>query len=152
MPSLPACREAVFGLTGILLPEDAPLEDYAHTLALIRPGEHKRIQTVTDVINLLEKVQPSHAFKDEQNGTTASWQDVHEQIAQGEGLYSFDKKTHEVIEDWGTYAARGTLTKEELHKHIAASVLLMGDIFDQETQLARHEKMMEEGTWYESPH
>lgn len=127
---LPQCREAIERLTGKKLPENAPLEEYVRSIALIKPGK-QGINNLFDVVNVLEAIQPSHAFKDEESGQNRSWRHVYEDILQGEELYSFDAQTSAVIKEFGAYANEGEHSKEDLQKAIAVTVLRMSELFFQ---------------------
>lgn len=143
---LPQCRAAIEQLTGKKLPEDAPLEDYVRSIALI-PGE-KGINNLFEVIRVLETVQPTHAFKDKETEQHRSWSNVYEDILQGESLYNFDVQTKAVISEFGEYAKAGGHTKEELQKAIAVTVLRMSELFFQ----AKNEKRsgdLEPNVWFD---
>lgn len=147
--SLKACREALFQFSGIRLPEDAPIDWYVHAVANILPGEHKKIKTVNDVIDVLASIQPSHAFHEKCTGQTTTWDEMKQQVAQGEKLYKFDQDTKEVIDEFENFGSQGIYSKALLRKGIAAAILQMGQIFDMELAVAKMEKAMKEGSWYD---
>lgn len=145
---LQQCREVVAKLTGKELPENASLEHYVRSLALIKPGQHEQVRTVDDVISLLENVQPDHAFVDKQNKKVSGWDDVRDQTKRGEELYNFDQKTSAVLSDFREYAEEGVHTKEDLQKAIAATILRLGELFFDQSSASKKEIMLQPDTWY----
>jgi hypothetical protein len=141
------CREVIFHLTGILLPEEAPLEEYGQTLALIQPGHNESVKNISDVVSVLEKVQGSHAFIDAQNDKVTSWEDVHKQIAMGEDLYQFDVETTAILNEFEQFGKEGIHAKNELLKGIAATILRLGEHFFRKEPSGGKEVTLREKVW-----
>ncbi len=141
------CREVIAQLTGKQLSENASLETYVKSLALINPGEHAHIHDVDDVVSVLENVQPEHAFIDKQNAKTTSWEEVRDQVRRGEDLYQFDQETVRIIDDYGKYAEEGTHTKDELHKAISATIIRLGELFFDKEISTREPIALTQNVW-----
>ncbi|HUQ84750.1 MAG TPA: hypothetical protein VM077_00355 [Candidatus Limnocylindrales bacterium] len=147
--NLPQCREAVLKLTGKQIEKGAPLEEYVEAVATIKPGDNENINSVFDVIRVLEDIQPEHAFKDKKgNQQTRSWRNVYDDVVKGEELYNFESKTQAVIREFEEYANEGGHTKDDLQKAIAVAILRMSDQFFGSKDAIGSEKILEKGVWH----
>lgn len=146
--TLQEARAVIARLTGVTLTKEDPLEAYAYALAKIKPGDKEGINTVFDVVDLLEQVYPAAPFIDTQNGKVNTWKDVRDDIVQGERLYDFDKATTIIIDEFTAYAEEGH-TKEELQKAIAVAILRMGEQFFTRQEFSKKPKaiLMKPGIW-----
>lgn len=146
---LPQMRDAILRLTGKSLEKGAGLEDYVRSVAKIKPGTSDGPQNIFDVVNILEDIQPSHAFRDRDGKQdTRTWEHVYEDIVQGERLYNFDNRTKKIISDFSKYSKRGVRPILDLQKGTAATILRMADEYFRLDHKKIKEVVLEEGKLY----
>ncbi|MGH7204557.1 MAG: hypothetical protein ACREHC_09030, partial [Candidatus Levyibacteriota bacterium] len=151
--SVAECREAIYQLTGKLLPVTAPIEDYVRAVAKIKPGDHGATPQVEDIVGVLEQVRPEYAFKPTGGDEKTGWADVYRDIAQSDQLYNFNAKTQEIIAEFEAYCVSGEYTKEDYQKALAATILRLSKVFFVEEQQATPETRMSQGLWVDiKPH
>ncbi len=135
--NLRECREALFRLTGSMLPVSATIEDYVRAVATFKPGEESRVQSVSDVVRVLEDIRSkggsAYAFQN------VRWQNVYEDIKQEDNLYKFNEKTNQMLEDFKEYCMIGNRTDWELQKALAATILRISKLLLSEDMMAKHE-------------
>lgn len=122
-------RQAIQRLTGKELAEDAPLEEYVISLAKIRPGEHPIVNNVFDAIDLLQSVQPEHAFQDKKAGQRITWDKVKQDIERGEDLYNFDLENKNILDEFEAFFEGNIQSKLEIEQNTALAVLRMSELF-----------------------
>lgn len=148
--TLKDARAVISQLTGTELPQDASLEEYAYTLAKIKPGE-RGIKNIFDIVDILKKVHPDAPFVEKQSRKITDWKEVYDDIVHGEDLYNFDKETTAIIDDFSTYAeAEVVRSKLDHQKGISATILNMAKHFfttEQTDQHKKHRKMTPQ-QWY----
>ncbi len=141
-------REVIYRLTGKRLPVMASIEEYVEAVAAIKPGESEEIQSVSDVVGVLEKVRSTHAFKNSVTQEKTGWEDVYKDILQGERLYQFNEKTQQMIADFEVYCLQEGLTKHDLQKAIAATILRMSQLYYTEEAAKKQRVILKPDTWY----
>lgn len=131
------CREALYRLTGIELSASAGIEEYVRAIARFRPGEENDIQSVSDVVRVLQTVRKDQgsdlAFK------TTEWEEVYADLKQEDKLYNFNSDTNRLLEEFEAYCTSESRTESELRKALAATILRISKLLlsDQPNQIER---------------
>lgn len=121
------CREAIYQLSGRVLPVDAPVEDYVSAIAKINPD--KSIKNASDFVRVLQTIRPEFAFESQETNTKASWDSVYEDIASSDRLYDYNEQTTRIISDFEIYCMMGGHTRDDLQKATAATLLRLSELF-----------------------
>lgn len=139
------CREAIYVLTGSMLPSNAPLEQYVRTIALLVHTKHSSPHTATDVVNILQAVRgrfdpdPSHACE------RITWDMIRSDISQAEALYDivFDETSRKYLSELPKYIIDlfpDHADRLSIQKAVAATVLRLTEHFVRERQKGKQIK------------
>lgn len=126
--SLEECRLAIERFTGEKLPENASLEDYVESIALLKGRSNMLARSdicIKDILAVLQnaRVKENHfAF---QNRT---WGEVERDIQRGEELYEFNERTQHIIQNFTEYVTSREFSHLELRKTLAATMLLLSKL------------------------
>lgn len=123
--SLLECKAAIKNLTGREIPIDAPIEDYVSALSFLRKDEENPVG-IEDVINILRQ---SRIGKSDLAFKNRSWDEVIMDIHRGYELYSFNKETQKILQEFSDYTRYGSHSVLELRKALAATMLRLSKLF-----------------------
>jgi hypothetical protein len=128
--TLSECRAFIEKVAGKKLHPGASMEEYVEAIAKIKKGQSEEIDTVFDVVTIMQGIHPDEPFVDEQTGKKTTWEDVVEDIRHGEELYDFEKRANGILKKFKEYG-KGALhdTREAIQKATAAAILLLSDDF-----------------------
>jgi hypothetical protein len=120
---LKECRQVLFRLTGVLLPENASLEDYGRTLSTIKPGERLDIESPSDVLTILHDVRKGPFLYKEK-----PWDEAYGELENADSLYDFNGQVMKIKKEFEGFCDENPyLTKETYQKALAATIIRIAD-------------------------
>lgn len=100
-------REFIQQVSGVVIPENAPLSDYVRTVACLYPSESS-VQDFYDIVALRKEINgTNNAFIDEKNDIVVSWEEVTKDVKKvyENQLWDFPGKTEKYFQDYKDFVS-----------------------------------------------
>ena len=116
------CRELLYRVSGKMLPEDAPVEDYIRSFAIIDPTASD-LKSIGDMVGVAAKVRSDMSFGSKNAYKDKTWDQVLEQISRGDTLYEWTKTSQAILKKFVYDVLYDNPSKDELPRYLSATIL-----------------------------